>query len=106
MKLIGERIKLRHIVINLAITSILVFFIYFLSGPYVKGLLFHIGAILSMPSFLIISLFIGAWEAMHFVPFILDKLVSFIFYSAVIALIQVIVFKWRKKRKDKAMAKT
>ena len=47
------------------------------------------------------------WQVIHLTMYsYLFMLVNFIFYSAVIALIQVIVFKWRKKRKDKAMAKT
>ena len=101
MTLISEKkVKLQHIIVNLVLTSVTVFAIYYLSGPHVKGLLFHIGAILSMPSFLIVSLFMGPWKAMHSVPFILDKLINFIFYSAVTALIQLVIYKRKKKRQE------
>lgn len=86
------------IIINLSLSSVIVFFIWFLSGLGVRGLLFYLLAIMYMPSFLIVSLFKGPNYAMHFASFNTFIVVSFIFYSLLIALIQVIVYKLKKRK--------
>ena len=90
----------RSIITNLSITSILVFIFWFIfTRVGEEGILSYIGLLLYIPVFLVISVFAGAWAAMHSVSSKTYLFVSFIFYSSVIALIQIFVLKWRKKRK-------
>jgi len=91
---------LRYIIINISITSIIVFLIWFLASLGRRGILFYVLFIFYMPSFLILSLFKGVVETMHFTPSETFLLVSFIFYSSVIALIQVIIYKCVSKNKN------
>jgi hypothetical protein len=96
--------KLKHIIINIGITSFLVLFIMWilpkiLSEFVDKDILSYIVGVLFIPSLLIFSFFKGLWGAMHNVSFKIHLGVSFIFYSAVIALMQIFIYKQRKKEK-------
>ncbi len=72
---------------------------WFISKYFVKGLLNYVGYILFLPSFLIVSLFRSVNDALHYTTKETFLLVSFIFYSLVIAIVQRILYKRKKKRK-------
>jgi hypothetical protein len=97
MRLISNKILL-FILINLSTTTVLVFFMWFVSKYFVKGALDYIGYILFLPSFLIVSLFKSVNVALHFTTKGTFLFVSFIFYSLVIATVQIFIYKRREKR--------
>ena len=84
--------------INLSTTTVFVFLMWFISKYFVKGLLNSVGYILFLPSFLMISLFRNVNVALHYTTRETFLLVSFIFYSLVIATAQWILYKRKKKR--------
>lgn len=89
--------KILFLIINsLAGSLILTFLIRYTNS--LKGSLNYIGYVLFLPSYLIISLFKGVNEAMHFTRYSTFLWVSFIFYSFVIVLIQIIIFNKKKFR--------
>lgn len=102
--------KLKYIVINIGITSFLLFFAVWilpliLAKIISEKMAAYIAGTFLLPGYFIILLFKrvseGAWGGMHNVSFRTYFIVSFVFYSAVIALIQVIVYKRRKKRQER-----
>lgn len=87
--------KILFLIINsLAGSLILTFLIRYTNS--LKGPLNYIGYVLFLPSYLIISLFKGVNEAMHFTRYSTFLWVSFIFYSFFIALIQLIILKMKR----------
>lgn len=99
MKPIDKRILFRYIIINVALSSVLVLLMWY-TGGFIKGILSYIGLVLSTPSFLILALLKGITNAMHFTTYRTFLIVSFLFYSAVITLIQIIILRWKKKRRN------
>jgi hypothetical protein len=87
----------RHIMINLALSSLIVLLMWYIGGS-IKGLLFDIKLILDAPSFIIVAIFKGVNAAMHFTSDNTYRAISFIFYSIFIALIQIIIYKRRIKK--------
>lgn len=91
---------------NLAISSFIVLALWY-TGGFIKGILSKIGLILFAPGFIIL-LFLqmvfqgkGEWEALHDYSYKTLLVISFIFYSAVIAMIQIFIYKRRRKRQEK-----
>jgi hypothetical protein len=99
MRPLNNRIFL-FILINLSTTTVFVFFMWFISKYFAKGLLNYVGYILFLPSFLIVSLFGNINVALHYTTKETFLLVSFIFYSLVIAIAQWILYKKKKKREE------
>ncbi len=97
MKLIDKRLLFWYIVINLAISSLIVMVLWY-TGRFIEGIGFSIKLILRAPSFIILSIVGGINYAMHFARENTFRLVSFIFYSLLIAIIQVFIYKRREKR--------
>jgi len=100
MKPINKGLLLRYIIINLVITSLILLAIWY-SGPFIKGPWFIIKLYLDAPAFIILSIVGGINYAMHFASESIFRLVSFIFYSLVIATAQWILYKRKKKREEK-----
>jgi hypothetical protein len=72
----------------------------FFRDSQVKDVLAYIVGILLIPSLLLFSLFKGVWGAMHDISFKRYIIASFIFYSLLIALIQIIIYKRRERKKS------
>jgi hypothetical protein len=89
-----------YIVINLLLTSTLVLLQWY-TGGFIEGIRGFIGRILFTPSFFILFLLIGPTKAMHFTTYSSYLVVSFVFYSVVIALIQTIIYKRKVHRRNK-----
>lgn len=98
MKLICNSI-LRFVGINLFITSLLVFLLWY-SGKFTEGVLFYIGVVLDIPVFFVISLFRGMNVAMHFTTYKTFIVVSIIFYSILIAFVQLVFIKFNKRKRE------
>lgn len=88
---------LRNVMFNIAVSAVLVLLMW-LTGSYIKGPISYIGLVLYAPSFIIISLLKGTNVALHFTTYWANLIVSFLFYSVIIALIQWFVYKRKKKR--------
>ncbi len=88
------------IMINLGTSAILVLLIWYTSR-FLEGTLHYIRLILGAPSFFILFLLTGANYTMHFATENMYRLASFIFYSVFIGLIQIIILKFRGKKKKK-----
>lgn len=101
MKLIDKRLLLRYILINITISSFLVLLLWY-TARFLAGPLFYVKLVLYLPSFYILVFLRGVNNAVHFTTENTYRIVSFIFYLSVIALIQVIIFKIRKKRRLKS----
>jgi hypothetical protein len=99
MKLLDKRLLFRYIIINIIASSSLVFLLWY-TGKFVTGILSYVKLVLYIPSFFILVFLKGLNETMHFTTYKVELLVSFIFYSLVIALIQVLIYKMRKKKSD------
>jgi hypothetical protein len=97
MKPIDKRLLMRYILINIAASSSLVLILWY-TGRFIEGVLFKIGLVLYLPSFYILVFLKGLNETLHFTTDTTELIVSFIFYSILIALIQLIIYKIRKKR--------
>lgn len=97
MGLMKNKILLWGIIINLSSSFLIVVLIWY-TGRFLQGLLYHIGLVLWAPSFFVIFLLKGPTNAMHFTRDTTFLLVSFISYVIIIALIETIVFKWKKRR--------
>ncbi len=82
---------------NVATSSLMVLILWY-TGRFIEGILFYIGLILYSPGFIILSAIGGPNYAMHFAREITFRLVSFIFYSLLIAIIQVFIYKRREKK--------
>ncbi len=100
MKPIDSRLLFRYIIINITASSLLVLLLWY-TGRFIEGILYKIGLVLYLPSFYILVLIQGLNETMHFTSDNTELFVSFIFYSAVIALIQILIYRRRKKRQEK-----
>lgn len=87
---------LRNVMFNITVSAVLVLLMW-LTGSYITGPISHIGLVLYAPSFIIISLLQDTNVALHFTTYRANLIVSFIFYSAIIALIQWFVYKRKKK---------
>lgn len=92
---LDKRKLLRYVAINFVFSLSIVLFLWY-TGRFVKGILFYVGLFLDMPAFIIISFIGGINNAMHFTPENIYRVVSFIFYSLLIALIQIFIYKRRK----------
>jgi hypothetical protein len=99
MKPIDKRLLIRYILINIAASSSLVLILWY-TGRFIEGILYKIGLVLYLPSFYILVLLKGLNETMHFTTDSTELFVSFIFYSLLIAVIQIIIYKRRKKKKS------
>ena len=97
MKLINKGLLLRYIITNLVISSLILLAIWY-SGPFIEGPWFSVKLYLDAPAFIIIALLTGVNSALHFTTENTYRVVSFIFYSAIIAIIQVFIYKRREKR--------
>lgn len=97
-KSISNNLLFCYVIINFSISSTLTFLMWY-TGKFLEGVLHYIGYILFLPSFQIISLFRGVNATMHYTHYQTFLIVSFIFYSLVIALIQAIILR-RKRRKQ------
>lgn len=95
MRIDRKRIFL-YVITNLSMSLILSILRDYL-GLYREGILHFLGLILFAPAFYVLFLLSGPTYAMHFATENTFRIVSFIFYSAVIALIQFVIFKRRKK---------
>lgn len=100
-KSISNKILFWHTIINLFLSLALTFLMWYPVRSF-GIILNYIGYVLFIPSFYIISLFKGVNAAMHFTRDRTYLLVSFIFYSLVIALIQVIILKKKRRKQTKA----
>jgi hypothetical protein len=99
MKPTDKKRLFRYIIVNLTISLAIVLVLWW-TGGFIEGIWFYVQVILITPSFIILSLIGGINYAMHFAREITFRVVSFIFYSAVIALIQMFIYKRRKKEED------
>lgn len=94
----------KSVIINLLLSFFIVVAMWY-TGGFIKGMLSKIGVILFTPGFLFLVLLKiifrgeGAMEAMDDYSYKTLLIVSFIFYSSIIALIQMFVYKWKKKKK-------
>lgn len=109
MKPIDRGLLSRYILTNFAISSLIALAVWY-TGGFIKGVLSKIGLILFTPGFIMLMIFQvlfqgkGASEAMDDYSYEALLVVSFIFYSAVIALIQLIFYKWKKKKEARQRA--
>lgn len=87
--------------INLCTSALLVLLIWYTS-KFLEGILHYIRLILGAPSFFILLFLKGPTNVMHFTSENTFRLVSFIFYSLVIALVQIIILKKKKRKGSKA----
>lgn len=87
-----------YIAINFLLTSALVLLQWY-TGGFLEGFRASVGRVLFTPGFLILFFLIGPTKAMHFTTYNTYLVVSFIFYSTVIALIQIFIYR-RKKKKE------
>lgn len=99
MKPIDKRLFWKYVLLNLGLASLLVFLMDYLV-LFRKGLLSYIGFILNAPSYLILFIIIGPTNTLHFISDRTFLIVSFIFYSVLIALIQVFVYRRKRKRRN------
>jgi len=97
MKPIDKRLLVRYVLCNLSASSFLVLLMWY-TGRVMKGIWDVVGIVLYAPSFIILSILRGMNEALHFTTYNMFLAVSFIFYSAVIALIQIFIYKRKKKQ--------
>jgi hypothetical protein len=96
MKLIDKDRLLRYIITNIVISS-LIFLVKLYSGPFIEGPWFTVKLFLDAPAFIIIALLKGVNSALHFTTENLYRIVSFIFYSTVIAMIQILIYKNKRR---------
>ena len=89
-RLISDKILHYNVLINVSVSAILTLLMWY-TGKFLEGVLHGIAYILFLPSFQIISLFRGVNVAMHFTHYRTYLLVSFVFYSFAVGLIQVIL---------------
>lgn len=101
MKPIDRKLLFQYILFNLAASSFLLLCLWY-TGGFIEGILSKIGLVLYLPSFYILVFIQGLNETMHFTTYNTELFVSFIFYSAVIALIQIFVYKIRKKKQERS----
>ncbi len=104
MKVTNKRL-LHYAAINLLLTAALVLLQWY-TGGFLEGFRASIGRVLFTPGFFILFLLLGPTKAMHFATYNTYLVVSFIFYSAVIALIQVLVYRRRRKKAEQEKTKT
>jgi len=97
---INKKLLLIYLLLNLVITSLIVFLADYLI-LFRTGILSHIRFILNAPSYIILFIIRGVSDTLHFTSDRIFLIVSFIFYSIVIALIQIFIYKWRKKRRER-----
>jgi len=103
MKLTG---KARYIVINLSIASLLLCLNWYLSR-YIDGIILYIGMIIGAPGFVLLilvqMLFLGKgeWEAIHNYSENIYLLLSFVSYSLIVAIVQIIIYRYKKSRPPK-----
>lgn len=93
-----KRFIAQNIIINIVISSVLVSLMWY-TGRFIKGPLDMIGGILFTPAFFILFLLKGPTSAMHFTTYNTYLVVGFVFYSAAIALIQILFYKRRRKKR-------
>ncbi len=102
---INRKVLLRYAAINIAIVILLVFLRWYVEGTIHKGLLYYIDFLLFGPGILIVIYFRvlvpghGLWWALHNYSDALNITISLLFYSLLIALIQVIIYKWTKRKR-------
>jgi hypothetical protein len=103
-----NRELLKHILINISVTSFFLLFILrilpiILLRFFSEKIVSYIGGSFLIPAGLIILLFKrileGNWGGMHNVSFRTYIVVSFVFYSLLIALIQFLIYKRGKRNK-------
>jgi len=97
MKPIDKRLLMRYILVNIFASSLLVLLLWY-AGKFKEGLFFYIGLVLYIPIFCILVFIQGLNKTMHFTAYHTELFVGFIFYSAVISLIQIVIYKIRKKK--------
>lgn len=100
MKLTLNKTILRYAIFNILISSTLVFLIGY-TARFREGVLHYLRLALYAPGFFILFLLIGPTKAMHFTTYKTFLVTSFIFYSTVIAFIQILIYKRRKSKKGK-----
>jgi membrane-bound ClpP family serine protease len=88
---------LYYALINFFLSSSIVFIVWY-TARFRTGILHFLGLILYAPGFYILFLTTGPNYAMHFATENTFRFVSFIFYSLLIGLIQIIIYKRRKKK--------
>ena len=89
---ISNKFLLYYVLINICVSSTLTLLMWY-TGKFLEGILHYIAYILFLPSFQIISLLRGVNRAMHFTRYSTYLLVSFVFYSLFVGLVQVILLK-------------
>jgi len=97
MKSVNSRLLLRYALLNVAISSALVLLIY-CTGGYIEGILHYIGFVLGAPGFFILFFVVGPNNAVHFTGYTTYLFVDFMFYSFVIAIVQVVCIKIKLNR--------
>jgi hypothetical protein len=100
-RLICNKIFHYNVLINASVSAILTLLMWY-TGKFLEGALHDIAYILFLPSFQIISLFRGVNVAMHFTRYRTYLLVSFVFYSFAVGLIQVIFLILLKMIRNRA----
>jgi hypothetical protein len=94
---ISKKTLFAYVMINLGTSAIFVLLIWYTSR-FLEGTLHYIQLILGAPSYFILLLLKGPTNVMHFTSENTFRLVSFVFYSFVVGLIQIIILKWRNKK--------
>jgi hypothetical protein len=95
IKSISNKTLFFYVIINFAISSALTILMWY-TGKFLEGVMHYIAYVLFLPSFFIISLFKGVNATMHFTRYRTFLFVSFVFYSFVAAVIQLIILKCKK----------
>jgi len=93
---INKKILLIQIVINLALSSGLVVLLWYCRG-FIEGVWFEVGLVLAAPTFYLLVLLKGVTYTMHFVPDLIFKLISFVLYVLITAVLQFGIYKLKKK---------
>lgn len=105
IKLIDKSLHLRYIISNLLISSLLILLKWY-TGKFIKGILSYVGFILDAPSYIILFIILGPTKTLHFTSDKTFLIVSFVFYSIFIGLIQLTIYKLKKKRATDGKRKT
>lgn len=100
MKSANKMFVARYVVTNFVLTSLILLIMLYVGGS-IEGVKFYVKFILRAPSFFTLVLLRGFNDTLHFTAENTFRIVSFIFYSLVIALIQLAIYKRRKNEGQK-----